>query len=540
MRPQGDKDRLIRDLLVIAGATLLSRVFGLVRDAVIADRFGTSAAYDAYVVAFFVPFVLRRLLAEGALQAAFIPIYSSYLVDSREEADRFASSVLSLLLLLLPALIAVGAWLAPYYVGFLADGFPPGKLQLATSLAQLMLPFIGLVGFAAIFTGVLHGQRHFLTPALAPVMFNLGVITGAWALTAWFAQPIFGLAVGVLLGGGGMLLLQVLPLRGRFRFRFALPLGHPGLRRLGWMMLPAVLGLAGEQLNVMVDNKLASHLGDGAIASLQYAIRLFQLPLGVFAVSISNALLPRLSHLAVRGDRLQLGWALQRGLLLAWGILLPAMAGLYALGRPVIELLFEHGSFGPEATAQTLYALNFYLIGLVGYGSVYTLTKAFYALYDTRTPVLIGLGAVAVNVGLDLALVGPLGTGGLALATSIAGLVNMTLLGWALSRRLELNLFRSLARPLLRAAAGAGGMGLLVSSLHSWLEGVLTSELLLVGLPVAAGLGAYLLFARWSGLLREALSLTSASASASASATAFTSAPAPTPTAPPPDGTPRE
>lgn len=538
MRHRGDG--LIRDLLVIAGATLLSRLFGLVRDAVIADRFGTSAAYDAYIIAFFIPFVLRRLLAEGALQAAFIPIYTGYLAEDREEADRFASSVLSLLLLLFPALIAVGIWLAPHYVGFLADGFPPGKLQLAVLLTRVMLPFIGLVGFAAVFTGVLHGQRHFLAPALAPVMFNLGVIAGAWLLTTHthFAQPIFGLAVGVLLGGGGMLLLQVPYLRGRLRFRFALPLSldHPGLRRLGWMMLPAVLGLAGEQLNVMVDNKLASHLGDGAIASLQYAVRLFQLPLGVFAVSISNALLPRLSQLAASGDRRQLGWALQRGLLLAWAILLPAMAGLYALGRPVIQLLFEHGSFGPEATARTLYALRFYLVGLVGYGSVYTLTKAFYALYDTRTPVLIGLGAVAVNVGLDLALIGPLGTGGLALATSIAGLVNMALLGWALSRRLELNLLRGLARPVLRAAVGAGGMGLLVSLLYSWLERVLTSELLLVGLPVIFGLGVYLLFARWSGLLREALTPLPAPTPVPTS----TSTPTPTPAAPAPGGTPRE
>ena len=493
---------LVRDVLLIAAATAMSRLFGLFRDVVIADRFGTSAAYDAYIIAFFVPHVLRQLLAEGALSTAFIPIYTRYLAKDRTEADRFANVTLSLALLVFPLVIGLGASLAPWYVPFLADGFPPEKLRMAVSLTWVTLPFIGLVGIAAIGMGVLNSQRRFLPPAFAPVLFNLGIIAGAWPIAAQLPRPVLGLGLGVLLGGLGMLLLELFALRGRLRFRFALDLRHEGLRQLLRMMLPAVLGLAGAQVNLMVDNKLASHLGDGAISSLQYAIRLFQLPLGVFAVSIAAALLPRLSHHAAVGDWNGLSETLQRGIRGSAFILLPAMAGLYAIGRPTIELLFQHGRFLPEDTARTLYALNFYLIGMVGYGLVYLLTRAFYALRDTRTPMLIGTAAVAVNIILDYMLVGPLGVGGLALATSVAGLVNMSLLIWALERRLGRRLMLPLARDLGRMAIGAGAMGALAFLLYRWLASSLDNRFLSVILPALLGLLIYYLISHLSGSLK--------------------------------------
>jgi len=493
---------LVRDVLLIAAATAASRLFGLFRDVVIADRFGASAAYDAYIIAFFIPHVLRQLLAEGALSTAFVPIYTGYLVRGREEADRFASVTLSLALLVFPLVIGLGAWWAPWYVPFLADGFPPEKLRLALSLTRLTMPFIGLVGLAAIGMGVLNGQRRFLPPALAPVLFNLGIIAGAWPIAVRLPRPVLGLGFGVLLGGLGMLSLELFALRGRLRFHFALDLRHEGLGQLLRMMLPAVVGLAGVQVNMMVDNKLASHLSDGAISSLQYAIRLFQLPLGVFAVSIAAALLPRLSHHAAVGDWKGLSAALRRGILLAAFILLPAMAGLWAVGRPTVELLFQHGRFLPEDTARTLHALNFYVIGIIGYGLVYLLTRAFYALRDTRTPVLIGTAAVAVNVVLDYMLVGPLGVGGLALATSVAGLVNMSLLIWALERRLGGRLLLPLAGELARIAVGAGVMGASASLICRWLEGHSVDRFLLVALPVLWGLGIYYFLSRLGGFLK--------------------------------------
>ncbi|MFQ6117944.1 MAG: murein biosynthesis integral membrane protein MurJ [Candidatus Bipolaricaulia bacterium] len=492
----------VRDILVIAAATATSRLFGLFRDVVIADRFGASAAYDAYIIAFFIPHVLRQLLAEGALSTAFIPIYTGYLAEDRREADRFASATLSLALLIFPLVIGLGAWWAPWYIPFLADGFSPEKLRLAVSLTWITLPFIGLVGIAAIFMGVLNSQRHFLAPAIAPVLFNLGIIAGAWPIAMQLPRPAYGLAFGVLLGGLGMLLLQLPSLRGRLRFRFRLDLRHRGLRQLGRMMLPAVVGLAGAQVNLLVDYKLASYLGGGAISSLQYAIRLFQLPLGVFAVSIAAALLPRLSQRAVAQDWDDLSEALRRGIRLAAFILLPAMAGLWAIGRPTIELLFQHGRFLPEDTLRTLYALNFYLIGMIGYGMVYLLTRGFYALRDTRTPVLIGIAAVAVNVVLDYTLVGPMGVGGLALATSAAGLVNMVLLILSLERRLGQRLIRPLAGELSKMVAGAGVMGALAFLLYRWLAGSFDNRFLLVGLPVLLGVLLYYLLSKLGGFLK--------------------------------------
>lgn len=490
---------LIRDVLIIALATGVSRLFGLARDAVIADRFGASAAYDAYIIAFFIPHMLRQLLAEGALSTAFVPIYTGYLAQGREEADRFAGSVLSLALVLFPGIVVVGALLAPFYLPFLASGFPEGKLRLTVSLTGVTMPFIGLVGLAAILMGILNGRRRFLAPALAPVLFNLGLILGAWLISPQFSRPIYGLAWGLLLGGTGMVLLQLmaLSLRGRERLNllFRLDLSHPGLRELGRMMLPAVIGLAGVQLNFLVDNKLASHLGDGAISSLQYAVRLFQLPLGLFAVSISNALLPRLAHRAALRDLSGLAENLRRGLLLGAFILLPAVAGLYALGRPTIILLFEHGRFTPTDTARTLTALNSYLVGLLPYGLVFLLTRGFYALRDTRTPMIIGLIGVAVNVALDYALYRPLGVQGLALATSLAGVVNMALLFFALERRLGERLIRPLVGDLMKMALAAGVMGALVALLSRRLAALSGSRFLLVALPGVIGLAIYSLFA---------------------------------------------
>ena len=493
---------LIRDVLIIAAATALSRLFGLFRDVVIADRFGASAAYDAYIIAFFVPHVLRQLLAEGALSTAFIPIYTGYLAKDRREADGFASVTLSFALLVFPLVIGLGAWSAPWYVPFLADGFSPEKLRLTVSLTWITMPFIGLVGIAAIFMGILNSQRHFLAPAIAPVLFNLGIIAGAWPIAERFTRPVYGLPIGVLLGGLGMLLLQLSLLRGRLHFHFAFNLHHEGLRQLMRMMLPAVLGLAGAQINLLVDNKLASHLSDGSISSLQYAIRLFQLPLGVFAVSIAAALLPRLSHRAAAADWDGLSQTLQQGIRLAVFILLPAMAGLWAIGRPTIELLFQHGRFLPQDTARTLYALNFYLIGMIGYGLVYLLTRAFYALRDTKTPVLIGTAAVAVNVVLDYTLVGPMGVGGLALATSVAGLTNMVLLILFLERQLGRRLVRPLAGELGKMALGAGVMGALVFFFYRWLASPFDNRFLLVGLPALLGILLYYLFSKLGGLLK--------------------------------------
>ena len=486
--------RLARDVILLALATGISRVFGLFRDMTIADRFGAGAAYDAFLIAFFLPHFLRRLLAEGALSTAFIPAYTDALVTDRD-ADRLASNVLSLLLVLFPGVVAAGVILAPYYLPFLATGFPPDKLRLSIHLAQVLFPFIALVGFAAVFMGILNAHHRFFPAAAAPVMFNLGMIGGA-LLAPRFSPPILGLAVGALVGGAGQLLFQVPALiRTGFRFRFTLLPLHPGVRQMGRLMAPAVLGLAVTQVNLLVDNKLASYLGTGAISSLQYAMRLFQLPLGMFAVSIATALLPRLSRAVARGDDHEFASQLRQGIEGGMFLLLPAMVGLYAVGHEVIALLFQHGSFTPGDTLRTTQILYFYIIGILPYGLVYAFTRAFYALGRTGIPLLASTGAVAANVAFDLLLVGPLGARGLALATAISGIVNAAILGTALARRIEFD-WAALGKIVI-------GCGILYAGVIGVKAGMRTLPLGAETFgAILAGVAIYIGYARVTGLLR--------------------------------------
>jgi putative peptidoglycan lipid II flippase len=490
--------RLARDVLMMALATGVSRLLGLLRDVAIADRFGASGAYDAFLIAFFAPHFLRQLLAEGALSTAFVPLYTGLRV-ANDDADRFASSLLSWLVLLFAGVVGLGVWLAPSYVPFLASGFPAEKLTLAIRLTRIVFPFIALVGFAAVFMGILTSHRRFFAASLAPVWFNVGMILGIVILAPrLFAhEPVLGLAVGALIGGGGQLLAQGPSLRRvGFRFRPMLWPIHPEIRRLIRLMGPAVLTLAVTQINLLVDNKLASHLGDGGISSLQYGMRLFQLPLGVFAVSVATALLPRFSEAWARRDNARFSSYLSEGIVLSALVLLPAMVGLFAIGADVVRLLFEHGSFTPQDTIRTVRVLSFYLIGLFPYGLVYLFSRAFYALRQTRIPLLAAGAAVAVNVALDLLLVSTMGEAGLALATAVSGVANAVMLGVFLIPRLRRAASMTLRLGLI--ALGCGFLYGLVWGIRRFAAG--DSIVAAVFEPLAVGVVFYGIYVRFTPL----------------------------------------
>lgn len=498
--------KFLRNVLVIASATALSRIFGLIRDVVIANKFGAGAAYDAYIIAFFVPHLLRKLLAEGALSTAFIPIFTEYLTQKgKKAAQLFASNTLNLLLIFFPLLIGAGILFAPGFVPFLADGFSPAKINLTVTLTRIIFPFIGIIGVAALFMGILNSFKHFFAPAFAPVLFNLGVISGALFIGLYFERAVYGLAVGVIVGGIGQLLIQTPFLRGKFKYRWVWDPNHQGIKKLARMMLPVVIALAVTQINIMVDNKLASRLGDGSIAILQYGIRLFQLPLGVFAVAVATAILPRLSEQAASVEGGDIVPTLRSGIKLCIFIILPSVAGLYALGKPIIELIFEHGNFLHRDTIKTVYVLNNYLIGMIGYGLVYILTRAFYALKDTKMPVIAGIGAVVVNVTLDFLLIGPMKEGGLALATSIAGLFNMILLFILLAWKLRLTHRAGEIFPptnqIAKMLIGAILTGFLTYLFYRIINILTQSEILLVAIPVLFGLLIYITISKIGGFL---------------------------------------
>ncbi|MEA3356237.1 MAG: murein biosynthesis integral membrane protein MurJ [Candidatus Bipolaricaulota bacterium] len=488
--------RFTRDVFLIALATGISRVFGLFRDVVIANQFGAGEAYDAFLVAFFLPHFLRRLLAEGALSTAFIPVYTDSLVN-KNDADRFASNVLSWLGVIFPLLVAAGVLLAPGYLPFLASGFPPDKLGLTLRLAQILFSFIAFVGIAAVFMGILNGHHRFFVPAVAPVMFNLGAIAGVLILADYLGRPIYGLAVGVLLGGAGQLLIQLPALRRiGFRFRFTLIPLHPGVRRMVRLMAPATIALAVAQINLMVDNKLASHLGDGGISSLQYAMRLFQLPLGVFAISIATALLPRFASTAAQRQQERFSHYLRDGISSTVFFLLPAMAGLYVIGNDIIRLFFEHGGFTAADTLRTTHVLSFYTIGILFYGLVYIFTRALYSMGRSMVPVMASSLAVAANIGFDLLLVGRMQEGGLALATSISGIVNAFVLALFLWPRIKP--VKALRARLTKILVGSGAAFLIVWGLRVIVGD--TSPAIAVFLPLSVTVVFYLIYARACGL----------------------------------------
>jgi putative peptidoglycan lipid II flippase len=478
-----------------AGGTALSRVLGLVRDAAIAYAFGASAGYDAFLVALFIPQALRQVLGEGGLAAAFLPVYAR--AKERGEADALAKSALVALLVILPALCAGGALLARWYVPVLAAGFAPDVMAQSVSLAAWVFPLIGFVSIAALGGGILNAHGRFFLPALAPAVLNVGMAVGAVILAKVLDPPIFGLAVGALLGGAGMVVVLVPALRPLLRGRWRLWPPHPALKEVGWRLLPALGALTVAELNTLVDNRLASYLAPGSIATLQYGMRLFQLPLGVLAVSVTTAALPRLSLLAAREDLDGFRRALAQGFVTTGALVLPALAGLLVLGAPILTVLFQRGAFTAADTGRTYAVLAGYLSGLWAYALVYLFSRAWFALGRPHLPVLAGAAALAVNIGLNLWWVRIWGTFGLALATGVAGWVGALLLGALLWRRcpgwIQL-------RPLLRLLLAVGGMtgGLLLvrpllSPYGPWVE---------VGAGVPLGVALYAGLAWLAGVTR--------------------------------------
>ena len=499
--------RLARDVLLIAVATASSRVLGLFRDVAIADQFGAGAAYDAFLIAFFVPHFLRQLLAEGALSTAMVPVYTELRESSPDadaSADAFASNLISWLILLFPVIVAVGVVLAPWYVPFLASGFDPEKLALTVRLTRIVFPFIAVIGIAAVMMGILNAQRRFFAASFAPVWFNVGMLVGVLVLAPRMEPAILGVGLGVLIGGSAQLVSQIPALlNAGFRFRFRITPIHPQIRCMIWLMAPAFLTLAVTQVNLMVDNKLASHLGDGGISALQYAMRLFQLPLGVLAVSVATALLPRFSQAWARRDVDGFSRYLNDGIVASTMVLLPAMVGLLVIGSDVVRLLFEHGSFTFVDTARTARVLSYYLIGLVPYGWVYVLTRAAYARGKPLFPLLASTLAVGVNVALDLLLISSMREAGLALATAIAGICNAALLAIILLRKRGLD--KEPVRRLCWIGVGCGGLLAVTALTRRWLGD--SSQVLAVFAPTIAGVIFYAAFVRFTPLWEAIVAL---------------------------------
>jgi len=485
--------------IVVGGATLLSRIFGFLRDMVIAQLFGAGMATDAFFVAFRIPNLLRRLVGEGSLTVSFIPVYTEYRNQrSQEEADQLAYISFSVLIVFLLLLTALGILFSPGIVKAMAYGFSlePQKFQLTVLLTRLMFPYIFFIGLVAWAMGVLNSLKHFTAPALAPVLLNLSMIACAFLLTGFLREPIVSLAIGVLLGGTAQLLFQIPFLKRKgVPLRFLFDLSHPGVRRIGTLMAPSVLGLAVTQLNVIVNTFLASYLPEGSVSYLYYADRLLEFPLGIFAIAIATAVLPALSDQASRGDIESLKETLSFALRLTFFVILPAMVGLIVLGHPILHVLFERGAFSAQSTEKTNQALFYYSLGLLAFAGVRIVIPVFYSLQDTRTPVKTALISLGANAGLGVLLMFPLKHGGLALATSLAAGINFTLLGILLRRKLGPLGAPRIYRSFLKNLAASVFMGLTIYVLSHggpWnTPGLTLEKIVLLGGSVLMGIFTY-------------------------------------------------
>jgi len=436
---------LARSAGVIGLATIASRLLGLVRDLLLAFFFGAGNAMDAFNVAFRIPNLLRDLFAEGAMSAAFVPTFTRRLATrGREDAWRLGNHVVTALILATSTLVVLGIVFARPLVELMAGDYArvPGKLDLTVSLTRVMMPFLALIALAAACMGMLNSLRRFFVPAFAPTMFNVGTIAGVLALlpllTARGVDPIFAAAFATLLGGGLQVAIQWPALRREgYRYRPALDPRDQGLREILVLMGPGVLGLAAVQINVFVNTWLATGQGTGAVSWLNYAFRLMYMPIGVFGLSIATAALPTISRHAARADREAMRRTFSSGLRMMLMLNVPATAGLMALASPIVDLLFRRGQFTQGDTAATAAAVLFYAPGLIGYSAVKLAVPTFYALKESRTPVVVSALTVGLNVALNVTLARVMGYRGLALGTAIAALFNASVLLWLLRSRLN-------------------------------------------------------------------------------------------------------
>lgn len=511
--PDSTRDGLTRAAGIVGLATMTSRVLGLVRDQALAYRFGAGDRMDAFLVALRIPNLLRELFAEGAMNAAFVPVFTRRLTrEGREAAWRLGAQLVNALAVVTGVIAAAGIVFAEPLTRLFAAGYQdvPGKFELTVQLTRIVLPFFTLVAVAAACMGMLNSLRRFFVPALSPAAYNVCLIAATLGVVPLMPEdgmdPIAAVAAAALAGGAGQIAAQWWALRREgFRWRPVLDPAERGLREVVGLMGPATVAGAALQVNLLVNTVLATGEGTGAVTWLTLAFRLMYLPLGVLGVSIATVTLPAVSRHAASGDLAAVRETVSRGLRLMLAVMVPAAVGLAVLATPVVRLVFEHGEFTAADTPATARALVFYAPGIVGYAAVRLTAPVFYAFGNSLTPAGVSIATVALNVALNLALVRLMGYPGLALGTALASWFNAGALLVLLHRRLGGIDARRLADRLARICLAAGIMGAAVAAAEGMAGevaaagGLLTAALVLGG-EIALGLIVLAAAARLLGI----------------------------------------
>jgi putative peptidoglycan lipid II flippase len=450
----------------VAVPTLLSRILGYVRDYFQAVFLGTSRGADAFTIAYIIPNLLRRLTGEGAMTAAFVPVFTQAKKEkSKEELWTFANYFFFDLTVVMAVLTVLGIIFSPLLVKIIGFGFKDiqGKWPLTVTLTRMMFPYIFFISLAALAMGILNSFHRFFVPAFTPVLLNICIIGLAVVFAGRAKEPAFVFAAGVLLGGICQLAFQIPFLwKQGMRFKFGLSFTHPGIRRVVKLTIPGVLGVGIYQFNFALSRAFASALEEGSVASLYYASRVQELTLGVFSVALSIALLPAFSEQAagqdIPGMKRTLAFSLKLIFLVTW----PAAAGLLVLNRPIIQVLFQHGLFDAQSTGMTAACLLYFSVSLPFISGVKILAPAFFSLKDTRTPVVIAIFVMIVYVLSSALLMGPLRVGGIALALSLSQVVNFLALFYYLERKIGEIEKKAVLASAFKSLLASGMMGVVI------------------------------------------------------------------------------
>ncbi len=506
---KGQRITVVRAAGFLMVTMVLSRILGYLRDVFIYTQFGQNRITDAYNAAFSIPDFLYMLLVGGALSSAFIPVFSSYIATNREkEGWEVASIIFNWVMLLLTVGVTLGCIYMPQLIHLLVPGFDGRSLEMTIVLTRIMFAQVFFMCLSGISMGILNSYKHFTTPALGSVLYNLGIILGGLFLAVpiehfWPGYGIAGFSVGVVIGSAINFLVQVPALKKvGIRYTFSFNFMHPGVKELILLIIPVIIGLSVSQINLFINQNLASGLPEGMVAALRTAQRIMQLPIGVFAIAIAVAVFPSLTAQFARHEDEDFKATASLGLRSVVFVTVPAAVGIAVLRVPIIRFMFEFksGAFTHASTLATAEVLLYYCIGLFAYGAIHVLSRVFYSLHDTMTPVLAGIMAIAVNIGCSLLLVRFMAQDGLALAYSIAGIINMVvlLLLWQ-RKRGDIdgkNLLISFSKTVLTSTL----MGLVVWLASFGCEAVFgveakIAQIIQIAVSIPVGVGVYMLIA---------------------------------------------
>lgn len=511
--------KLLKSTSIVGSMTLVSRISGLVRDMVFANLLGDRAAADVFFVAFRIPNFFRRITAEGAFSAAFVPVFTDFR-EHREpqDADRFIQLVTGRFGLLLLLISILGVVFAPVMVSMLAWGFgaEPDKFTLTVEATRITFPYLFFISLVAMSAGMLNTCGRFAAPAATPVLLNLCLIFAAIVLTPMFSQAPIALSVGVLLAGLAQLLFQLpflrqegLSIRPRVRQKEGDKLAGDGVKQVFKLMVPAIFGGSVSQLNVLINTLLASFMATGSISWLYYSDRLMEFPVGVFGIALSTVILPDLSKKHAAQSHLAFARTLDWGARWVCLICIPATVALVVLAVPLIATIFFHGDFTENGVFMSAYSLIAYSVGLLPIVLVKVLAPGFFARKDTRTPVRIGIIAVIVNIIISLLLFYPMQHVGLALATSIAAVVNAGLLYSGLKREQVLTLQPGWLGLLAKIVFASAVMAVLLwwgaAEPVFWIEQSVWQRILRLSILVPLGAVSYFLILYVLGLRVKSL-----------------------------------